>query len=116
MSLRAGDVPDCTLPGEGKEPGVDPDGSRHWPVVGFQRWAAIHPVRQFQFIQVSRSVIEARCSAEASPSAADEARLVAVIREQLGYPFEIRCEWTTGRLETGPGGKFEEFVRRPEVS
>jgi phenylacetate-CoA ligase len=89
-----------------------PDGTRHWPVVGFHRWDEVHPIRQFQLIQVDRQTIVARMCAEARPTAEQESQLTEIIQEALGYPFAIRYEWHDGPLPRGPGGKFEEFVCR----
>ena len=91
-----------------------PDGTRHWPLVGFHRWGEVLPVRQFQFVQLDRTTVLARMSASGHPSAAQEARLTAIIQEALQHPFEIRYEWHETPLPRGPGGKFEEFLCRAE--
>ncbi len=87
-----------------------PDGSRHWPTVGFHHWQEIFPIRQFQFIQHDRVAITARLSATGRPAPEQEARLTAVIQAGLGHPFEIRYAWQEEPLARGPGGKFEEFI------
>jgi len=89
-----------------------PDGTRHWPVVGFHRWGGVHTIRQFQFIQLDRQTILAKLSAPTRPSAEQEERLSKIIQEELGHPFEIRYEWQEEPLPRGPGGKFEEFLCR----
>ena len=91
-----------------------PDGTRHWPVVGFHRWGEVYPVRQFQFVQLDRTTVLARMSASGRPSAEQEARLTAIIQEALQHPFAIRYEWHETPLPRGPGGKFEEFLCRAE--
>jgi phenylacetate-CoA ligase len=91
-----------------------PDGTRHWPVVGFHRWGEVHPIRQFQFIQLDRQTILAKMSAPSPPSAEQEARLTTIIQEELKHPFELRYEWQEAPLPRGPGGKFEEFLCRAE--
>lgn len=91
-----------------------PDGTRHWPVVGFHRWGEVHTIRQFQFIQLDRQTILAKMSAPARPSPEHEARLTKIIQEELKHPFEIRYEWHEGPLPRGAGGKFEEFLCRAE--
>jgi phenylacetate-CoA ligase len=88
-----------------------PDGTRHWPIFGFQRWAEIFPVRQFQFIQSDRHAITARMYAHGRPSVAQEAKLVELIQAGLGHPFTIHFEWQKEPLARQPGGKFEEFRR-----
>jgi phenylacetate-CoA ligase len=89
-----------------------PDGTRHWPVVGFHRWSEAWPVRQFQFVQLDRHTILARMSAAGRPDAVQEARLTAIIQQALGHPFDLRYEWHETPLPRGPGGKFEEFICR----
>jgi phenylacetate-CoA ligase len=91
-----------------------PDGTRHWPLVGFHRWGDAFPVRQFQFVQLDRKTVLAKMSAEGRPDAEQEARLAAIIQEELRHPFEIRFEWHETPLPRGPGGKFEEFLCRAE--
>jgi phenylacetate-CoA ligase len=91
-----------------------PDGTRHWPLVGFHHWSEAHPVRQFQFVQLDRQTILARMAASGRPDSAQEARLTAIIQKALQHPFEIRYEWHETPLPRGPGGKFEEFICRAE--
>jgi phenylacetate-CoA ligase len=89
-----------------------PDGTRHWPVVGFHRWGEVYPVRQFQFVQLDRKTVLVRMSASGRPDAEQEAQLTAIIQGELGHPFDIRYEWHETPLPRGPGGKFEEFLCR----
>ena len=91
-----------------------PDGSRHWPTVGFHRWGEAFAVRQFQFIQLDRQTIEARMFAEGRPTPEQEARLTAILQESLGHPFVIQYYWQAEPLPRGPGGKFEEFLCRAQ--
>jgi phenylacetate-CoA ligase len=87
-----------------------PDGTRHWPLVGFHRWGEVHPIRQFQFIQIDRKTILAKMSSPSRPTSGQEACLTAIIQDELKYPFEMRYEWHESALPRGPGGKFEEFL------
>jgi phenylacetate-CoA ligase len=87
-----------------------PDGTRHWPVVGFHRWGKIYPVRQFQFVQLDRTTVLARMSASGTPTAEQQSQLAVIIQEELRHPFEIRFEWQETPLARGPAGKFEEFL------
>ncbi|HMH48732.1 MAG TPA: AMP-binding protein [Candidatus Acidoferrum sp.] len=89
---------------------VMPDGTRHWPLVGFHRFQEIGPIRQYQFIQHDRERIEVRLVSEAPLSAAQEAELSAVIQDALGHPFVLSFTYFAGAIPRGPGGKFEEFV------
>lgn len=87
-----------------------PDGSRHWPRFGFHRWGDVHPVRQFQFVQIERDVLVGRLRVDRIPSRSSAERLAEIVRESLGHPLEIRFEWHTEALPRGRGGKFEEFT------
>lgn len=91
-----------------------PDGTRHWPLVGFHRWDEVHTVRQFQFIQLDRQTILAKLSSPSRPTLEQEAQLTTMIQEGLKHPFEIQYEWHEGPLPRGPGGKFEEFICRAQ--
>ena len=88
---------------------VLPDGSRHWPQVGFHRFGEIAPIRQYQVIQRERDLVEVRMVAGGTVSAEQEAALTTVIQQALGHPFPIHFTWYEDRLPVEPGGKFEEF-------
>ena len=89
-----------------------PDGRRHWPLVGFQRFPEAAPVRQYQVVQRSLSEVDLRVSTDAPLTAGQRERLAAIVRDALGHPFEVRVEEHRDPLPVGPGGKFEEFVCR----
>lgn len=89
-----------------------PDGTRHWPLVGFALFRDIAPIAQYQLIQDGRDSVEVRLVAEAPLSAAQEAALTRVIQEALGYPFTLRFSYCEGAIPPGQNGKFEEFVCR----
>ncbi|MGD9538140.1 MAG: phenylacetate--CoA ligase family protein [Alphaproteobacteria bacterium] len=89
-----------------------PDGTRHWPLVGFALFRDIAPIAQYQMIQDGRESVEVRLVAEAPLSAAQEARLTRVIQDALGHPFALRFSYFEGSIPAGPNGKFEEFVCR----
>ena len=87
-----------------------PDGSRHWPLVGFARFRDVAPVVQYQFIQTDRQSIEVRLVTESTMTRDQEVALGAVIQEALGYPFALTFRYFEDGLPTGPRGKFEEFI------
>jgi len=89
-----------------------PDGSRHWPLVGFARFRDVAPIQQYQLIQHSRDEIEVRLVAERELAAQEMAQLGEVIREALGHRFQLRFVQFDTEIPRGPGGKFEEFVCR----
>lgn len=87
-----------------------PDGTMHWPLVGFHRFREIAPVRQYQLIQHTLHAVEVRLVCDRTLSADEEAQLGAVIRAALGHPFELRFAYFTDALPRAVNGKFEEFV------
>lgn len=89
-----------------------PDGRRHWPLVGFQRFAEVAAVRQYQVVQHSLSDVELRVVADAGLQSAQRERLADIVRDALGHPFEVRVSEHAVRLPPGANGKFEEFVCR----
>jgi phenylacetate-coenzyme A ligase PaaK-like adenylate-forming protein len=89
-----------------------PDGSRHWPVMGFNACRHIAPVRQYQVIQHDRDRIEARLVVERSLTFDEEDALRAMFHRCAGYPFALEFRYFDDRLPLGPNGKFEEFVCR----
>jgi phenylacetate-CoA ligase len=87
-----------------------PDGSRHWPLVGFARFRDVAPVVQYQLVQTGREAIEVRLVVEKPLSASQQGDLENVIREALGFPFALDFVYFDGSIPPGPRGKFEEFV------
>lgn len=87
-----------------------PDGSRHWPLVGFDRFRDIAPIRQYQLIQKSRKKIDVRLSVDRPLTKQEEKALTEHICASLGHPFKISYDYYSERLPTGPSGKFEEFL------
>lgn len=89
-----------------------PDGTRHWPLVGFSKFRSVAPVLQYQLVQNERDAIEVRLVAEPALTAEQEAALGSVIQNALGHPFALRFVYFEGSLPKDPTGKFEEFVCR----
>ncbi len=89
-----------------------PDGSRHWPLVGFARFREVAPVIQFQLIQESLLMIEVRLVCERPPTPSEEEHLRGVILEALGFPFALRFTYFPDRIPRSASGKYEEFVCR----
>jgi phenylacetate-CoA ligase len=87
-----------------------PDGTRHWPLVGFRHFREIAPVMQYQFIQEGPDTLELRLVTERTLTPGEEARLAARVRENLGFDFAVRFRYFSERLPAGANGKFEEFV------
>jgi phenylacetate-CoA ligase len=87
-----------------------PDGTRHWPLVGYARYREIAPVHQFQLVQEDRETVTVRLVTGRPLSTAEEDALRAHIRESLGHPFTLRFAYFDGKIPSGPTGKFEEFI------
>ena len=87
-----------------------PDGTRHWPLVGFDRFRDLAPIRQYQFVQTGRQNIEVRLAVERPLAAEEEAALASHIQKALGHPFALNFVYFDGAIPAGAGGKFEEFV------
>ena len=87
-----------------------PDGTRHWPLVGFHKFRDIAPVTQYQFIQHTREEIELRLVTERPLTGENEERLRKLVQKALGHPFALRFVYFEDRIPPPPSGKFEEFV------
>jgi len=85
-----------------------PNGERRWPLFTFEEMAEAASFRQFRFIQKSLSRIEAHFAVERPFSAAEQDAIAAIIRQDLGAPFQIDfvyCEV----IARGKNCKHEDF-------
>jgi len=89
-----------------------PDGTTHWPMVGFHRFREIAPVQQYQLIQHTLDAVEVRLVCDRALNTAEEEQLGSVIRKALGYDFKLNFVYYEDELPRSPNGKFEEFVSR----
>lgn len=89
-----------------------PDGTRHWPLVGYAKFREIAPITQYQVIQETRDSVEVRLVTERTLTASEEDALRAHIQTSLGYPFALRFSYFDGKIPVGSTGKFEEFICR----
>jgi phenylacetate-CoA ligase len=87
-----------------------PDGSRHWPSVGFHAFRGIAPIRQYQAVQHSLDTVEMNLVVDAPLTGEQEKLLRRVIQDALGYPFNVRFSFSDAELPKTLGGKFEEFI------
>jgi phenylacetate-CoA ligase len=87
-----------------------PDGTRHWPLVGFDRFREIAPIIQYQLVQDGRESIAVRLVASRPLSAGEEGDLRSHIQLSLGFAFTLRFNYFENEIPAGPTGKFEEFV------
>lgn len=87
-----------------------PDGSRRWPRVGFDRYRNVAPVQQYQLVQHTLDTIEVRLVVERPLTEQEQNTLSQIIRQSLGYPFQLNFRYFPQRIPGGAGGKFEEFL------
>jgi phenylacetate-CoA ligase len=87
-----------------------PGGGERWPLVGFDRYREIAPIRQYQLVQRTLEEIEARFVTDRPLTREEEERLASVIQSSLGHAFRVSFTYLEGGIPRGPGGKFEEFV------
>lgn len=87
-----------------------PDGTRHWPMVGFYEYRDVAPVRQYQAIQYGPADIELRLVTDRPLTEAEESRLRAIVQRWLQYPFGVRFAYFEGRIPVPASGKFEDFI------
>lgn len=89
-----------------------PDGTRHFPLVGFREFREIAPIVQYQAIQQNRTHVEFRLVTERPLTRTEEDALIAHLQKALGYPFTIDLSYFEDRIPADASGKFEEFVCR----
>lgn len=89
---------------------LHPDGRRHWPLVGFQHYRDIAPIRQYQLIQRGLESIEVRLVADSHLTAEQERQMAELIRESLGFSFRLEFVYFPREIPRSRGGKFEEFA------
>lgn len=86
-----------------------PTGDQRWPPTRYSEFVKVAPIRQFQLIQKTLERIEARFVVERALTVEEEAQVVGIIRQKLGYPFEVALTYSA-ELPRSPSGKFEEFI------
>jgi phenylacetate-CoA ligase len=87
-----------------------PDGTRHWPQVGFYEYREVAPVRQYQMVQHSVREIELCLVVDRPLRVEEERALAGVAQRWLGHPFHVQFSYYATRIPPGPGGKFEDFI------
>jgi phenylacetate-CoA ligase len=88
---------------------VTPDGKTFWPAFGPLRLADVLPLRQFQFVQRTANLIEARLVVDAPLDAAQEALLRERVFTRIPPGFDLKITYLD-RIERSRSGKFEDFV------
>lgn len=88
---------------------VTADGRKFWPVFGTRALMDSAPVRQYQFVQKTHDLIEARIVAGAPLSATQEAAFRERVLSMLPLGMSLRFAYCEA-ISRSAGGKFEEFV------
>lgn len=90
-----------------------PSGEKRIPTAASHLFARMPGVMQFQMAQVAPLDIEVRLVATCELQAAERARIVAAITNQLGAQFTVRIKLVDS-IARLPGGKYMEFIdQRP---
>lgn len=87
-----------------------PNGKKIWPLVGYREFSKVIPVRQFHITQVEPTRLKAKFQVDLLPNRADVERVKEIIRESLGWKFEIGTHFQTEPLPKPKNGKLEDFV------
>jgi len=88
---------------------VTADGQRFWPTFGKRALAAVAPIRQYQFVQKSFDLVEARLVVATPLTGEQEDYVRRSIQTQLPDGVHLAITYRE-RLERGTSGKFEDFV------
>ena len=86
------------------------NGSRRWPLFGFDQFLVIAPIVQYQLLQHSAELIEVRLVCAETLSATQQQDLANLICTSLGHPFRIQFTLFAERIPAPASGKFEEFI------
>lgn len=87
-----------------------PDGTRHWPLVGFYEYRDVAPIRQYQVIQHDLQHVELRLVSDRPLTNDEELQLRAIVQKRLQHPFDVRIVYFDERIPIPPSGKFEDFI------
>jgi len=88
---------------------VTPEGKTFWPAFGPLRLSEILPIRQFQFIQRTRTLIEGRFVVDRPLDAAQEALLRERVLSKIPAGIELTVTYCD-RIERSASGKFEDYI------
>lgn len=86
-----------------------PGGEQRWPVLNYNAYREIVPLRQLQLIQRSTDSLEVRLVIERLVTADEESRLAEAIRASLGYYFALSFNYCQ-EIPRSKSGKFEDFM------
>ena len=89
-----------------------PNGDRPYPLVGFQQFDTIAPIRQLQMVQETLERVTVRFVTEQPLTLEQKSALAEIVQDALAYPFELEIIDQREYFPRQAGGKFEEFVSR----
>jgi phenylacetate-CoA ligase len=87
---------------------VTADGKSYWPAFSMVTIRENMPIRQWQFVQKTPVLLEARIVADAPLSEAQEAELRKRVLSKLPSGLELRITYCE-KIERSASGKFEDF-------
>ena len=88
---------------------VTPQGARFWPSSGLRKQTEVPKLRQYQFVQRSPDLIEARMVVSQPLTPAEEDYVRSRIQSRLPKGVQVQLKYVDA-IPRGPGGKYEEFV------
>ncbi len=86
-----------------------PDGEQRWPLCDLVDQPGMPGIRQYQYVQKSLQDIEVRLMVSDAWSREQEPRLAEIIRQRLGFPFNLAFIYPQV-IERSAAGKFEDFI------
>ncbi len=87
-----------------------PEGEVRWPLTGFHNFDEVTPVRQYQFVQSERDLVEATLIVDEPLTPDQRAALEGIIRKALQWDHRLTVSDQCTPLAVGVNGKFEDFV------
>jgi phenylacetate-CoA ligase len=85
-----------------------PDGTRHWPLLSYDKFIEFAPIKQFQFVQKTLEIIEVKFVTGRPLNSEEEARLRKLINSRLGDAFDLQFTYHD-EIPRSASGKFEDF-------
>ena len=89
---------------------IHPDGSRHWPMIGFYDFADIAKVRRYQMIQHDIYNFEICIATDDKLTEEQKNKFIEVGQRYTGAEFKIKLTHYIGDIPFNRNGKFEEFI------
>jgi phenylacetate-CoA ligase len=88
---------------------VHPDGRKTWPLLNYNAYREILPIRQIQMRQTAADSIEVLMVSDRRASPEESRQLHRALQESLEFPHTFNLQYTD-RIERSSSGKYEEFI------